>query len=820
MSNDPNNLADIIDVSANFIPPTSTGTFGFTDPLLVSEFEESASFPDRIKAYTGTLAIKQTALVNDGFAVTSSTYRQVTAAGQQKGPPRTIYVGRRDPIDDADWPAALDAIKADANLKKVGYYAIAVDTRDPFDIEDVDAWVDSEFALYIAQTASLAVRNNTVGNVAEIILAKDHSRTALLWHDPATASNLGPATLTSIAGTFNIADASDIKFRVDGGVEQTFDFNAAAASIIGLNAEPFIFADGDELDVAVDNGVTQVIPFATASATVVSGASETYNILPNSVLNVRVDGGAVQPVAFDATQGTVVTSVETFVLADLETVTFAIDGGANQVVTFNAADFVNIALATASEVAAVYVAQLTGVTIAATTTVTVTSNRFGTGSDAEIVAGTGGALAALGYIVGNNAGTGFAVFADVATAAEVFAEINADTAGLTASADGARVRITSDSIGTASRIQVSGGVANDVLNFDTNEVAGTGDFADATAATASEVVAKLAAVLFGAAATEIAGAVVLTSRVLGTGSKIQIFASTVATTLGFVVASVVGTGDFDNAALASASEVATHISLTMAGGTASSASSAVILSSATSGAASELEITGGSLVNTFLFADAAGNLGRSRGTGTDEDYVDCAWIGRCITFDLDAPNGQSTWDNHNLVGVFADNDLTELDRFTLEETLKTNTYRNRNGRDETHTGTLLNNTLGAGRYIDVRTTLDWYKARLVEGFKRILDTLADQKKKTPYSDTGKEPFDNFMRELALRAQTNGHTIFDDSVLDPNNPESTGILTPTVSGQTATDIEARLFSGFALRQVIQGAIQRARATIELIGPTGQ
>ena len=820
MANNPNNLADIIDVTAKFIPPTATGVFGFTDPAFVSEFATSASFPGRIKAYTGSLVQKQTALVNDGCATTSAAYRQVTAGGAQGGPPRTIFVGRKD-AGDADWPAALDAITVEADANDLGFYAVCADTRNVFDIEDIDDWTDDKFALYVGQTDNAAVRNNTAGNVAELILAKNHSRSALLWHDPVAASNFGPAVLTSIPGTFNIDDGADLKLRVDGGAEQTFTFNSAAATILGSNAETYAFSDGDQLDFIIDSGSAQAIIFSTTAATILSGNAETYNILDGDVLNARVDGGAVQPVTFNGTAGSVTTDPETFALADGETVTFAIDGGGNQIATFNTADFVAIGAATAAEVAAVYATDLTGVTLVTTTTVTVSSNRKGTSSDVEIVSGTGGALAALGYAAANNVGTGFAAFLDVATAAEVFAEINSDTAGLTAAADALAVRVTSDSVGTGSRIQISGGTANGVLAFDTNEVAGGGDFVDATAVTASEVVTKLTATALGVVAAVDTAAVRLTSRTRGTGSKIEITASTVATTLGLAVSVELGTGDFFNAALATASEVATEIGLTLTGAVASSASSAVVLTSSTSGSASELEITGGTLQTLLLFADSAGNADQAQGTGTDEDYLDCAWVGRCITFQLDrsraSGGGQSTWDNHTLVGVFADTDLTEAERNTLHDTLQVNTYENRNGRDETHFGTLLNDVLEAGRYIDVRVTLDWLKARTVEGFKRILDELADSKKKASYTDADAARFDTFFREMMLRSQTNGHTIFDDSPLNPDDPTSTGILTPTVAGQTAQDISNRLCSGFATRQVIQGAIQRARATIELIGP---
>ena len=820
MANDPHNLADIIDVQANFIPPTSTGTFGFSNPLFVAEFTANASFPGRVKAYTGTLAQKQTLMVLDGFATTSASYRQVTAGGIQKGPPRTIYVGRKEPAGET-WPEALDAIKVEADATQVGYYAICCDTRDVFDIEDIDTWTVDQFAFYMAQTDSASVRNNTPGNVAELILAKDHSRSALLWHAPAIASKYGPAVLTSVPGTYSVTSGDTLKFRVDGGAEQTFTFVAAAATVLGGTAETYSVANGDAFDFAIDNGSTQSIVFVTGSATLTSVNSQTFNILDGDTLNIRIDGGALQPVVFNGAAATITSSnSEPFAPANLDHIDIAIDGGLTQVFTFDS-----------SETTAQLVADLINATASAFSAadvagdIVLTSSTKGTDSDIEIV-GTSTALLLtnLGFVVGSTAGTGFAGNIAAATAAEVFAEINNDTVDLTASDVGGQVQIVSNAVGTGSRVLVSGGTANTALGFDTNEVAGPGDFVDASAVTASEVVTKLTDAAAGVVSVVETAKVRLTSRRIGSGSKIEVFASAMATKLGFAFVATAGSGDFSDTTAATASEIQTKISATVVGATASTVSSAVVLTSATSGPVSELEITNGTLAGTLLFTNASGVANKARGVGTDEDYADCAWVGRCITFKLDQPTtvpggGASIWDNHTLVGVYADTNITSTERAVLDGTLQVNTYVTRNGRDETHQGKLLNNTLGAGRYIDVRTTLDWLKARAVEGLKRILDQKSDVKGKIGYTDTDAQAFDNFLRDLLRKSAANGHTIFDDSALDLDDPFDTGVYMPNVADQTTENISNRLFADMRIRQTIIGAIQRGKATIELIGPQG-
>jgi hypothetical protein len=835
---DPNLIADIFDVNVQFIPAVALGRFGFGAPTAVSEFAANPSFTGRIKSYTGTQSQKLAALIADGFATTSDAYRQVRSMNLQDGPPRTIYVGRKDAAD-ADWGEAIAEIKAEADVSdSIAFYAFVAATRDPVEIEAIADYLEGVpdedvFAFYLAQTDDPNVLANNAGNVAENILAKDYKRIALLWHDPETASGYGPAILQSAVGPFNIPNDSTLSLRIDGGATQAFTFNAAAATLLGSNAETFVVADGDDLIVSVNNGAAYTVTFDTTAATVLSVNAETYDITTGMTLSVRVDGGVAQVVTFTGTAGDVATTTGApFALVDLETVTFSIDGGANQVVTFNTADFAAIGAATAAELNAVYTAQLTGVTVTDDgTDVTVTSNRLGTSSDVEIVAGTGGALAALGYIVGNNAGTGFAAFLDAATAAEVATEINADTIDCVAADDGGQVRITSDFVGTLSRIQVAGGTANAILAFDTNEAAGTGDFADASAATALEVTTKINASIPGGIASVDTGAVRLTSPQLGTGSALDVDASTMATTLGLSLTAVTGTGDFDNAAAATAGEIALVISATLTDGVASSAESRVKVTSNTSGATSTVQSVAGTLLTTLLFTDANASTANSAvGTGVTEDFADAAWMGRCITFDLDATNGAALWDNQTLKGpsptgagtvtLRGDRDITKDQREVLHDTLRVNTYELRNGRNETHFGTLLNDQLGAGGYIDVRTTIDWFQARISEKFKSIDDAQANAKTKLPYLQSGVDIYASGLVQVLQVGANNGHTVFDDSALDLNNPLDTGVFVPTIAMQTQTDINNRLIDGFRAQQLIQGGIQRGRVLLNLIGPTAQ
>jgi hypothetical protein len=833
---DPNSIADIFNVQVGFVPAVASGRFGFGAPTFIAEFASSVSFPGRVKSYTGTVTQKLAALVADGFATTSDTYKQVQTANLQDGPARTVYVGRAD-AGDADWGVSVAAIKAAADVAGLSFYAFTAATRDVAEIEAIADYLEGDptapvFAFYLAQTDDNNVYVDNPGNLARNILAKNYQRTALLWHDPEVASGYGPAILESITGPFSIAHNSTIQFQIDGGATQTFTFVSVAATLLGANAETYAVADGDTLIFTANGGASQTVTFATEAATILSLLAEPYDISTGQTLSVRVDGAGAQTVTFSGTAGAVATTTGApWPLANAETVTFAIDGGANQVVTLAAADFVNIAAATAAELAAVYTTQLTGVTVTHDgTDVTVTSNRLGTSSDVEIVAGTAGLLTDLGYVVGNNAGTGFAAFLDAATASEVAAEINADTINCVGADDGGFVRITSDTVGTISRIQVAGGTANAAIGFDTNETSGSGDFVDASVATALEMVNVINANTTGIVATVATTAVRLTSTIRGTSSQIDVAASTVATTLGLSLTAANGSGDFANAAQATAAEMSVKIAATLTSAVASSASSKIKITSNTSGVSSTVEAVGGTLLSALRFVDATTAISNlATGTGVQEDFADAAWMGRCITFDLDAPNGAALWNSQTLktpspTGVGAvtmQGDIIDATtREMLHDTLFVNTYEPRLGVNQTHFGTLLNSSLGAGAYIDIRTTVDWLDARITEAFFRTDQAAAAAKTKYAYAPSGIAVYAGALSQVLGVAETNGHTFYDGSPLDLNNPLSTGIFIPTVGQQTQARINVRAIDGFQARQLVQGGIQRGSVIVNLIGPTAQ
>ena len=794
---DPNNINDIIDITVQLVDGVPSAA-GFSKPLFVSKFAASASFPDRYKAYSGSAAIIDALLAADGFAAGVAPRAMAAAALAQKAPPVTVLVGRWDP-GDATLVVALDAIKTELDLANIDGYAVHPDptVATDGDLFEGAQWADGKFALFAGQTKSASVYNNTPGNLAEQVLALDTLNTTLLWHDAAVASNLGPATMISLVETFAVPDGADLDLRIDNGATQSFVFNATAAVSTGSNTEPFAFTDGDTLALTVDGGASQLVTFVALAATLLSGSIEPYNLANNDTLLVRVDGGANQPVTIAGTAGAVTSIAEPFAFAGAS-ITLSIDGGANQVFA--------LAGISAADVVSDFAA-LTGATaVDVGGTVVITSDRLGVSSDVEIVAAAGNALAQLGVIVGTNPGTGGAAniaFLDATSAAELRDQINNDVTGATAATFDLGVLITSDTVGKASRLQVTGGLVNAQANFSTNEVTGSGDFNNAATASAAEVALKIDSATFGLVPSVVGGAVVLTSSTRGSGSQVAILGGTAAATLGLTTSPAV-VADFVNAALATASEVAIKIGATLTGATASAVSSAVRVVSATNGATSRVQALGGTMQTILGFADSV------LGTGVSEDYQMCRWIGARIAVNLDKADGAVLWDNVTPVGGFADR-INPLKSLTLRRTQFVNTVENRNGRIEFHDGALCNPNR---RYIDERTSADLGHARISEAIKTVQNNAADQGTKVPISNDGIETIANAVKRVVNALDKAGHWFADFTPIDPSKPNATGFNVPDVSALTDDNIADRELVGLVLVLRLKGGFQRVRVRFDL------
>jgi phage tail sheath protein FI len=124
-----------------------------------------------------------------------------------------------------------------------------------------------------------------------------------------------------------------------------------------------------------------------------------------------------------------------------------------------------------------------------------------------------------------------------ATADEVTNAINGQLlrAAATTTSAGTRVTITSDKQGTGSYVEVTGGTANAILNFNVAEVQGTGDVADITAVTLAEAEIVIEADVIsgnGVVVTDDgSGRIVITTVDTGAGASVQVQAASTAETI-------------------------------------------------------------------------------------------------------------------------------------------------------------------------------------------------------------------------------------------------------------------------------------------------
>jgi uncharacterized protein len=227
-----------------------------------------------------------------------------------------------------------------------------------------------------------------------------------------------------------------------------------------------------------------------SSGTVLSGNSAPYDLEPGQTLVVAVDGGGDQTATFDAAAASITSgNTETFALADTDTLTLEIDGGAVQTITFNSSEFGDIANATALEVAAVINAEGTGLSATVSAgAVVITSDTRGTGSSVEITGGTANTGGKLNFSTTIVNGTGDVANIDSVTASEVAALLTADVTGATSVVEGSQVRITSNTAGVSSSVQVKASSTAVAIGFDNAVHSGSATgLTDSFTATATSV---------------------------------------------------------------------------------------------------------------------------------------------------------------------------------------------------------------------------------------------------------------------------------------------------------------------------------------------
>ncbi len=278
----------------------------------------------------------------------------------------------------------------------------------------------------------------------------------------------------SIFGGFT-SDAQDGPLFVDG-------FYAAGGQFLWTKR---VFHHTDITDPLTNQGVRGTVTFQTAGSAPTSGAvtgtnPAPFDLAPGDTILGAVDGNPDDTATFNATAAVVTgATTEPFVLVDGFTLIFEVDNGAPQTVTFNTAEFVAIGAATAAEVAAVINAEAVGISASVSAgAVRITSDKEGTDSDLDAFAGT--ALAILGFTALSDTGTGNVADINAVTFAEVKTVLEAaliSGSGVTVTQEaGLEITITSNTAGASSSIAINAtSTADDEMGLDNaTHTGGTG----------------------------------------------------------------------------------------------------------------------------------------------------------------------------------------------------------------------------------------------------------------------------------------------------------------------------------------------------------
>lgn len=701
----PDVYADFVEFTVSIVPGSLIGT-SLSRCCLISAFDANDAFTGRRKVYTGTPNQIRQALIDDGLGPSTAPYKMVDAFVRNVKPIGEVVVGRRDD-GDADLAATLAAIIASDQGAGDDFFGFCVDTRLKAEQKFAFQWAEQRgnkfFVTYTRDPQAL------VGDAASLptLLENLQIRQGMLvWYDPQAATKYGPAVLVSSAGTFDVPNGGTLTLRASGGAEQAFSFPSVAATIVSDTDGPYALAVGNKIKLRLNRGPILLIELT----------------------------------------------------ADVE------------------------------------------------------DEYFPSGADA-------------------------------ATAAQLAAWLNDAVPGLAASADGLKLRLSSERRGTGAHIEVYADDVADIAghvglpfsefqittgtivptNGDTVgvKVDALADLTVVSTASAPATAILLAnaynasAPHFAVAAAQAVGStIVLTFRDHSAHTVTAVSPATADVTPIVLTNAAVdeetdGTGFAADASAATSTEVAARLQATIL--SASSAASGArfkISSTALGEELASLEVTGGSLVDEFGL-----ELGLVTGIGTQENYLDCQLLGRIAGFDLDAPGGSVGFDNQALPQT-PGNILTNTQRKAIWNHYA-NTYEqvtsDRPG--ELHPG-----VCPAKFDADVPWSAFWFRVRGTERVKQRQNVAADRGERIPYAEEGIATYDQVLRGLYLDGARNGHILGPDLLpIDPLGVRKTYFKTPTMGEQTPSNRAKGIFAGFDSLQESRGSAKAVKIALTIQTP---
>lgn len=429
------------------IPSGRVGVTGAV--LLVSEHEV---WSERYRVYASAAAV-----LADGFGLYSDEYRWALAFFSTPGAPPTVVFGRRA-ITDLSWAAALAAVKAaidaaPADTRPRVWHVLATSQVEA-DQRALAAACTPYGWLFHLVTPSAAVRNDALGSLEKLIRA-DNSLAVISYYDAAAESGAAVPTAVTTDGPWSLSDGQQMSVSQDGGTAEICTFNAAPA-ILTATPEPYALVSGNVLAFKIDGSTVYLATILATAATITSSLSETFALVNGQTAALLVDG------------------VE---------VTW----------TVTAANYVNVALATAAEV----VAEALGVPAVAAVVsaaalagfVSFTTLSKGTSSTLEVGPSADAAWAAA-FGFGQGVGAGNVAVEGIVTALELATLADNVSDGSPASVSGGRFVLSSLVVGTSGEIEIDAATSANMLaetGFVVGTTNGSGDAANAASVTPLEL---------------------------------------------------------------------------------------------------------------------------------------------------------------------------------------------------------------------------------------------------------------------------------------------------------------------------------------------
>jgi hypothetical protein len=299
------------------------------------------------------------------------------------------------------------------------------------------------------------------------------------------------------AETYSLTDGQTVLVAVDGGGEDTGTFNFAAGTQECSTYFPVSDLDGLQISVVTDGGAAEVVTFATPCTT-------------SAHVRAQI---AAQTTGLAVSQATTAKAAQAF---GTTAATWALTNGLTVII-----DVDDAGAATATWAAVRAVSSGSGLAIVDIDTETLT------------VKIDGGAVQTITFGAGDT------------TAATAAATINAQLSGGSAVVNAGEIDIYSDTYGTNSIVEITGGTAATELGQSVAvNTEATSDAADCSVATFAEIKTWLEGDISGMTVTESGdNKLIISSDTTGGSSKIDIQASTALTILGLSVAVTVGTAD-------------------------------------------------------------------------------------------------------------------------------------------------------------------------------------------------------------------------------------------------------------------------------------